>query len=75
MYESFIIKYQTLHSSVLILLDGKNSVEDYDRTRVGIYRVSHNIGSTLFFAGLLASTLPKYKSWVSVKKIRKFATS
>ena len=38
------------------------------------YRVSHNIGSTLFFAILLASTLPKYKSWVSIKKFRKFAT-
>ena len=39
-----------------------------------LYRVSHNIGSTLFFAILLASTLPKYKNWVSIKKFRKFAT-
>ena len=38
-----------------------------------IYRVSHNIGSTLFFAILLSSTLPKYKSRVSIKKFRKFA--
>ena len=34
------------------------------------YRVSHNIGSTLFFAILLASTLPKYKKLGEYKKIQ-----
>ena len=38
-----------------------------------IYRVSHGIGPTLFFAILSVSTLPKYKNLVSVKKFRKFA--
>ena len=40
----------------------------YQQTR---YRVSHNIGPTLFFAVLSASTLPKYKSWVSFTIFRK----
>ena len=37
------------------------------------YRVSHIIGPTSFFATLSASTIPKYKKWVSIKKFRKFA--
>ena len=44
-----------------------------DQVKVSSYRVSHNIGPTLFFAILSVSTLPKYKNLVSVKKFRKFA--
>ena len=38
------------------------------------YRLSHNIWHTLFFVILSASSLPKYKRWVSFNKFRKFST-
>ena len=67
--------YQTYPTRALYQTEPTRALYQTDPTArpSGMYRVSHIIGPTLFFAILSASTIPKYKKWVSVKKFRKFA--
>ena len=66
-FSSYKLLEVTLHSYTFTF---RRLNEKYE---YNIYRVSHNIEPTLFFAILSASTIPKYKILVSVKKFRKFA--
>ena len=60
-------------SIVYIPQQPRDASADHGLPIGAIYRVSHGIGPTLFFAILSVSTLPKFKNLVSVKKFRKFA--